>query len=131
MAVRPWVTPEEVISYSESSEVKKRAADKLIIDIARAEQRVVNYTNNDFSDVVKYPTIPDNVRFAVILLAEVYAQNAIETVRRKLRSETFDDYSYTVDSGIIDIDSIDIASLLDSYAIPQSRNAVTMRLRKL
>lgn len=131
MAVRPWVTPQEVKDYTEFQEVKSRDDKKLTVDIARAEHWVIDYCNNRFDDDEKFPTLPEPVKTAVILLAEAYAHNAVEATRVRLKSETFDDYSYTAESTIIDIGKLDVASLLDDYAIAQPSNGVTMRLRKL
>mgnify|MGYP000769614089 FL=1 len=48
-----------------------------------------------------------------------------------MKSETFDDYSYTAESTLISVSDVDVASLLDDYTIAQPQNGVTMRLRKL
>lgn len=130
MAARPWVTPQEVKDYTEFEDVKSRDDKKVAIDIARAEHWVINYCNNRFDDE-RYPDIPEPVKMAVILLAEAYAHNAVEVIKSRLKSETFDDYSYTAESTIISIDDVDVASLLDDYTIAQPLNGVTMRLRKL
>ena len=100
MAERPWVTPEELKEYTEFEEVKNRADSKLKIDISRAESWVINYCNNRFDDPEKYPEIPENVKTAVLLIAEAYAHNAVEQTKVRLKSETFDDYSYTAESSI-------------------------------
>ena len=78
MAERPWVTPEELKEYTEFEEVKNRADSKLKIDISRAESWVIDYCNNRFDDPEKYPEIPENVKTAVLLIAEAYAHNAVE-----------------------------------------------------
>lgn len=128
---RPWVQPQEVKDYTEFQEVKERNEKKLAVDIARAEHWVIDYCNNRFDDETKYPTVPEPVKMAVILLAEVYAHNAVEVTKARLKSETFDDYSYTAESTIISVDKLDVASLLGDYTIAQPLNGVTMRLRKL
>lgn len=130
MAKRPWVKPQEVKDYTEFQEVKDRDDKKLTVDIARAEHWVINYCNNRFDDE-KYPEIPEPVKTAVILLAEAYAHNAVEVTRARLKSETFDDYSYTAESAVLSVKDLDVASLLDDYTIAQPQNGVTMRLRKL
>lgn len=129
MAVRPWVRPEEVKEYSEHTEVQQRSDSRLEVDIARAEQRVINYCNRRFDG--EGEEIPQPVRLAVILLAEAYAHNAVLETRTRLKSETYDDYSYTAESSIIDIDKVDIASLLDEYTVVEPKNGVTLRLRRL
>lgn len=127
MANRPWVTPQEVREYSEISQVQTRTDSRLAIDISRAEQRIISYTNNNFKN---YEEIPAAVKTAVILLAEAYGYNAYIATKEK-KSETFDDYSYTAESTAIDVDALDIGSLLDDFTISQARNGITMRMRKL
>ena len=47
------------------------------------------------------------------------------------KAETFDDYSYTAESSIIDVGKLGVESLLDDYVVVQPLNGVTMRLRSL
>ena len=94
----------------EFEEVKNRADSKLKIDISRAESWVIDYCNNRFDDPEKYPEIPENVKTAVLLIAEAYAHNAVEQTKVRLKSETFDDYSYTAESSIIDVGKLGVES---------------------
>jgi len=110
--------------------VKNRTDAKLQTDITRAEQYVITYTNNDFSDGDAYPSIPAPVKTAVILLAEAYAYNSYAATAT-MKSETFDDYSYTTETKTIDVESLDIKPLLDGYIVVQPRSGVTLRMRKL
>lgn len=131
MAERPWVEPSEVIAYTDYKQVQERAEAKLKVDISRAEQYVIAYTNNDFSDV---EVIQEPVKTAVILLAEAYAYNACADVRsggRRMKRESFDDYSYSADDAYISIDDLDVKVLLDPYIKVAARNGITMRMRKL
>lgn len=131
MAERPWVTPDELISYTDFQSVKTRNSDKLKVDISRAEQYVISYANNRFDDGEKYPIIPEAVKTAVTLIAEVYGCNAVEG-SREFKSETFDDYSYTVaDTNVPKLAALDLGPLLDDFIILVPRNSVTMKLRKL
>ena len=127
MAERPWVTPGEVRDYSEISEVQQRSDTRLAVDIARAEQYVITYTHNSFKDGKE---IPASVRTAVLLLAETYGYNAGITAK-KIKSETFDEYSYTTETSKISIEALDLAALLDEYVKTEPRNGVTLRMRKL
>lgn len=127
MASRPWVSPEEVRAYSEVEEVKNRTDERIAVDITRAEQYVITYTHNDFSS---YEEIPSPVKTAVLILAENYAHSAI-LVARGVKSETFDDYSYTAADSVASIEDLDLAALLDDYVIAKPNNSVTMRLRRL
>ena len=47
------------------------------------------------------------------------------------RPKSFDDYSYTAESSIIDVGKLGVESLLDDYVVVQPLNGVTMRLRSL
>lgn len=127
MAVRPWAAPEEVREYSGSKDVKNRTDAQLSVDITRAEQYVISCTNNDFSE---YDVIPQNVKTAVILAAEAYGYNSA-VMSRELKSETFDDYSYTAESRETDLSGLGIDSLLKDYVKVKPKNGVTMRLRRL
>lgn len=133
MAARPWVTPDEVKAYTDYPKVQARADAKLKIDISRAEQYVITYTNNRFEDDEKYPEAPESVKTAVILIAEMYAFNAAEGADGKgaYKSESFDDYSYTLADTTTKLDNLVLGPLLDDYVIVEARNGVTMRLMKL
>lgn len=130
MAARPWVLPQEVRDYTDHKEVAERTDAKLSMDILRAETRVINITHNRFPDD-QFPELPDPVRLAVILAAEAYAKNAVERSKKQIKSETFDDYSYTLETGEIDLGALDLDELLKDYILPEESGNVSMRLRKL
>lgn len=128
MAKRPWATPEDVKNYTEYPSVKKRSDSKIAVDITRAEQYIISYTNNTFEDCEEIPT---QVKTAVILVAEAYGYNTALT-SREMKSEQFDDYSYTVaDAEPIDILGLDLASLLEEYCNAEANSGVTLRMRAL
>lgn len=127
MAERPWVTPQEVREYTEIPAVQQRSDTRLAVDIARAEQYVITYTHNPFKDAEE---IPQAVKMAVLILAEAYGHNA-NIAAKEVKSETFDDYSYTAESSQISLEALDLAALLDDYVITAPRNGVTLRMRKL
>ena len=131
MAARPWVTTEEVKAYTSQEDVQNRPDEKLAFDISRAELKVIAKTNNNFEDEEKYPEIPEPVKMAVILLTEAYAKNAVEATRKQVKSETFDDYSYTAESSTIDIEALDLDDLLGPYVLTTGRGKTVMRMRKL
>lgn len=133
MAERPWVTPDEVKSYTDFEDVLNRTDIKLQKDISRAEIYVLSYTNNkDLLNDILYPDIPEEVKTAVIILAEAYGHNAVEKTKT-LKSETFDDYSYTTESNTVDLNSVydEIATLLEDFKKAKPNNLVNMSLRKL
>lgn len=127
MAERPWMTPQEVKDYSEIPAVQQRSNMRLAVDIARAEQYIITYTHNSFKDV---EDVPVPVKTAVLLLAEAYGYNAA-IAAKEVKSETFDDYSYTAEISQISIETLDLAALLDDYVITEPRNGVTLRMRRL
>lgn len=128
MAVnRPWVTPEEVKAYTDHKEIAERADIKLKTDIFRAEQKVISITHNNFSDE-KLEEIPEPVKVAVMILAEAYANNSIKKSQKQIRSETFDDYSYSLESGIIDIDELDLDYLLADFVQDSGKGNIVMRI---
>lgn len=127
MANRPWVTPQEVRDYSEIPSVQKRSDARLVVDIARAEQYVITYTHNTFES---FKEVPQPVKTAVLILAEAYGHNAA-LAAKDVKSETFDDYSYTSESSQISVDGLDLAALLDEYVVAEPRNGVTLRMRRL
>ena len=127
MPERPWVKPKEVRDYSEIKSVQGRTDARFVIDIARAEQYVISYTGNDFSE---YEEIPQNVKTAVILLAEAYGYNSAVSAK-ELKSETFDDYSYTADTSLKSFDDIGLKPLLEDYMKDKDGGSIVMRLRRL
>lgn len=128
MAVkRPWVTPEDVKAYTDHKEIVERSETKLKTDIFRAEQKVISITHNNF-DSEELEEIPEPVKVAVMILTEAYANNSIEKSRKQIRSETFDDYSYSLESGIIDIDSLDLDYLLKDFMLDAGSGNVILRM---
>lgn len=127
MAARPWVTPDDVRNYTERESVANRTDERLEVDIARAEQYVISYTNNLFECVDE---VPGAVKTAVILLAEAYAWNTYLSTR-ELQSETYDEYSYTAGGESIDTGDLDLGSLLDPFIIEKPSGNVIVRLRRL
>ena len=127
MAHRPWIKPEDVREYTENEAVRSRSDARLIVDITRAEQYILTATNNDFSE---YEEIPSAVKTAALILAEGYANNAIN-IAKNVKSETLDDYSYTSDNTQISADNLDISALLDPYIKKKPRANLEFRVRRI
>lgn len=125
---RPWVKPEQIKEYSTSSKVKKREEVQLSYDIAKAEKYVIYYTNNKFDAEEFINKLPKDVIMAVILLAESYAVKAINGT---MSSETFDDYSYTINKDTNELENLGIGPLLEDYIIEKTKGKIVMKLRKL
>ena len=125
---RPWISPDDVKEYTDYPEVAERSEGKLKQDILRAEMKIIKITNNRFDDDQKYPEIPEQVKLATILVAEAYAKNLVERATKKIKSETFDDYSYELtETKDIDISGLDLDELLADFVI-QSRGNMHFRM---
>lgn len=125
---RPWITAQDVRTYTSSDKVKARSDAQLAYDIARAERYVIYYTHNNFEDCV---SLPDDVQKATVMLAEAYAKQEINLKDGAMESETFDDYAYTIKSDSDIVDGLNIRILLDDYVIKPGSGTINMRLRKL
>lgn len=128
---RPWIEPKQIREYTSSSKVEARSDSQLAYDIARAEKYVIFHTRNKFDSAEYESELPSDVTMAVILLAEAYAKQAITQKDGALSSETFDDYSYTVDTGSDIADSLGLGAMLEEYVLPEDRGKAVMKLRKL
>ena len=128
---RPWILPDEIREYTSSQKVKARTDAQLAYDIARAEKYVIFHTHNKFDSEEYESELPSDVTMAVILLAEAYAKQAITQKDGVMSSETFDDYSYTVDIGSDIADSLGLGAMLEEYVLPEDQGKVVMKLRKL
>ncbi|MBO5610574.1 MAG: DUF3199 family protein [Eubacterium sp.] len=128
MATRPWITPADVKAYSDLKDVTERSEAKLTVDIKRAEAYIIKYCGHDFS-AEKYDVIPDDIKTADIILSEYYAhkQGSIG----KMKSESFDDWSYTSSESEYLIQSLGIDVLLDPYVETKASGKINMRLRRL
>ena len=71
MPKRPWITPDDLRTYSDDEGITNRPDEKLQIDISRAESYVLTYTHNrNLLDDEQYPEVPEAVRTATILIAQ-------------------------------------------------------------
>lgn len=128
---RPWIEPQQIREYTSSPKVEARTDAKLAYDIARAEKYVIFHTHNNFDSKEYESGLPSDVTMAVILLAEAYAKQAITQKEGAMKSETFDDYSYTVDTETDIADSLGLGTMLAEYVLMEDRGKVAMKLRKL
>lgn len=128
---RPWVKPQQVKEYTSSTKVKKRSDTQLAYDIARAEKYVIFHTHNHFKAAEYSSNLPSDVIMAVILLAEAYAKQAIMQENGAVSSETFDDYSYTIDANSDIADRLGLGAMLEEYVLPEDSGKMVMKIRKL
>lgn len=129
---RPWITPDDVRSYTDNETVAARSDAKLAADITRAEAYVTKYVGHDFTgdDYADLTAVPDDIKTALLVLAEAYALNATKRSSNK-QSETFDDYSYTLDTSEIDVNDLGLSPLLDPYITPDDSKHVFFRMRAI
>ena len=128
---RPGVKPQQVKEYTSSLEVKNRSDTQLAYDIARAEKYVIFHTHNQFKAAEYSSKLPSDVIMAVILLAEAYAKQAIVQKNGAMSSETFDEYSYTIDTNFDIADSLGLGAMLEEYVLPEDSGKTVMKIRKL
>lgn len=128
---RPWIEPGKVKEYTSSEKVKERTDGQLRSDIARAERYVMYHTNNKFDSKEYDENLPEDVVMAVVLLSEAYAIKSINQERGFMSSETYDEYSYTVDTKTDLIDRLGLGPLLDEYVLQPGNGKVNMKLRKI
>lgn len=137
--IRPWVTPTEVKNYSDFPQVQERADAKLLYDIRKAENDIIKYLNRDFTEIDPetelpyYDDIPEDVKMATVLLAESIAMSAIDEGKAQgMKSESFDDYSYTRGSADDNIGNLGLSSTLCPYILEKaSGNTTVMKIRRL
>lgn len=127
---RLWITVEELINFTEHDEVKNKSVVKTTVMISLAESKIIAYCKHDFSDEEKYPELPDDVKNATLILADALCYNDSLNISGKLKSETYDDYSYTMDVSEVstDFDSLGISTLLDPYVIPDDYGDLFLRV---
>jgi len=147
---RPWVEPQDVKEYTDFPPVASRSDPKLVVDIRRSENAIIEYLNRDFTEIdpeteeryidpntgLPYEDIPQDVLDATIILAESIALNAVSSSRAEgLQSEDFDDYSYKRFSmeDFKWVASLNLGGNLNKYILPDtgSGSRVVMKLRRL
>lgn len=124
MAQRPWIQPDDVRGYTENPTVQARSDARLAFDIGRAEAYVIQYCDQEFES----GPLPENVRMAVILIAEHCAARAAAEANGAslLRSETNDDYSYTAKDMEASLADLNLGWLLDPYVQKRVRHGLRM-----
>ena len=109
----PLIQKEDVLAYTTISKVVSRG-ERLVQDISRAEKRVFAICGHNFSDILKYPEIPSDVKLAAILWTEYYSMKEANKETDGFKSESFDDYSYQK-AGNANITEPDTFLLLSPY----------------
>ena len=119
---RPWITPEELVKFTEHEGVKNKLPERMLVMISLAESKIIAYCKHDFSDKEKYSELPEAVKNATLILADAICYNDSLRTSGKLKSESYDDYSYSVDvtETSTDFDILGITSLLDPFILDDS-----------
>jgi Protein of unknown function (DUF3199) len=127
----PLIKPMDVTAYTEFEEIKERNPSSLDVDIMRAESDVFKYCGHKFTDE-KYSPLPDEVRTAIILLAEYYALNSMDDASMVgYASEEANGVKYTFSSG----KKPEIDNLLSDYVYvseqDKTKGTAFFRMRRL
>lgn len=115
---REWVTPEELINYTDDKSIKNKSEVKIKVLISLAKAKINQYCNTDFDNESEYPQIPEDIKNAMLILLESLCHNDNLQSSGSIKSEKFsDDYSYTAEDTYtqIEFDNLGISSLLDKY----------------
>lgn len=119
MAKRPWITANELTDFSNHKEVIDTNSVRTTVLISLAESKIIAYCHHDFSDDEIYPSIPEEVKNAALILSDalVYNDNLRNDV--SIKSQTFDDYSYTAEETLVPVsfDELGLSTLLDNYVL--------------
>ena len=119
---RPWITSKELLEFTERSEVQKKSPAKIAVMISLAESKIISFCKHDFSNDDDYPNVPQDIKNATLILADALCYNDSLRTSGVVKSESFDDYSYTVDVEEVstDFDVLGISTLLEPYALDNS-----------
>lgn len=124
----PLITPAQVKAYTSFDEVKERADAQLEVDIMQAEADVFAYVGHEFP-LGDYPTLPDRVKSALLLLSEHYALvRSDDSLVKGYKSEKLKDYSYTKGDNATLAGKPEIANLLRAYVKGGSGGGVRLRI---
>lgn len=125
---RPWITPAQLRDFSDNSIVKNKSDAKLSAMITIAEGKIISYCHHDFSDE-KYTDLPAEIITAVLIIADALSYNDSLRATNNVKSETFDDYSYTIENSEIPIDFsvLGVKSLLDPF-VEDGSGSIIMRV---
>lgn len=125
------VKPQDVKDYTSIPEVKSRSDKALEMDIRQATRKVLSILNRKENDVIFLgSSIPQDIKDAIILYAEYFANQSVNSSKSGMQSEKFDDYSY---SRFKDGSSfLDVSHLLDpwiNYDEDPDTTKVVLRMR--
>lgn len=126
-----FIVAADLIKYTDSEKVKKRNPEKLDMDIRRAEKTVLHLLNRKPDDSIFLNGAPEDIKSAIILYAEYYALWEIRKHSSGYKSESFDDYSYTLTDDF-KLEEPDVKELIREYIKkldPPKHNKATFKMR--
>lgn len=125
MSTEPlWVTAGDLKSFTERKEVSEKSDARLEALILLAMAKIKSYCHKNFVANDGILVIPDAVKTATLILADTLAYNDSFRQSSQLKSESYDDYSYTQETSEIstNFDDLDISALLKPYILQNSGN---------
>ncbi|HFL0606058.1 TPA: DUF3199 family protein [Listeria monocytogenes] len=122
----PYITPEELIAYSDFESVKKRNPEKIKMDILEAEMDLQAALGKSLADIknnnAEETGFPKALKLALLRLAQFRAlYNTSESMQKGYSSEKIADYSYSLANGE-SINYPDITNLIADYLNQESVN---------
>lgn len=125
----PFITNAELIAFTPIDAIKSRSTTLLDYDILEAEAEIKQICGHDFSDTVKYPSLPVEVKLATLKLSQYYSiVNSDESVIKAIKSQNIGDFSFSSDG----LEKPSVLHLLRPYINSAvGKGNVEMRLRSI
>ncbi|EAC7181131.1 DUF3199 family protein [Listeria monocytogenes] len=128
-----YITPEELITYSDFDSVKERNEEKLVMDILEAEMDLQAALGKSLADIrsknTKESGFPETLKLALLRLAQFRAlYNTSESMQKGYSSEKIADYSYSLANGE-SINYPDISNLIADYKVEKSTDKRKFQFR--
>ncbi|EMG9622412.1 DUF3199 family protein [Listeria monocytogenes] len=128
-----YITPEELITYSDFDSVKERNEEKLVMDILEAEMDLQAAVGKSLADIrsknTKESSFPETLKLALLRLAQFRAlYNTSESMQKGYSSEKIADYSYSLANGE-SINYPDISNLIADYKVEKSTDKRKFQFR--
>ncbi|EDP7604052.1 protein YqbG [Listeria seeligeri] len=129
----PYITPEELIIYSDFNSVKNRNPEKLKMDILEAEMDLQAALSKSLADIknsnAEESGFPETLKLALLRLSQFRAlYNTSEAMQKGYSSEKISDYSYSLANGE-SINYPDISNLIADYLDKKSTDKRKFRFR--
>ncbi|ECJ9718291.1 DUF3199 family protein [Listeria monocytogenes] len=128
-----YITPEELITYSDFEAVRERKPEKLKMDILEAEMDLQAALGKSLVDIksrrVEETGFPETLKLALLRLAQFRAlYNTSESMQKGYSAEKIADYSYSLANGE-SINYPDVSNLIADYLDQKSTDKRKFRFR--